>query len=216
MVANTLVFHFEQLYRHRALTSGACGSPVIIENPNECFFNFCFQDLSHIQSFLMAEFNVSSTYVAAKSKELFAAQERISAAAASGGFNSADEVASKELLSTAQDLAKNLSAAQERISTAAARGGLNTAPPQASASLIPPPSPSSSTAHPALLTSPPTTSVETESTAHKTFLTTIHMPEPSSHSSLSSDDLHHSYLLFLSVASVILIILARKIAKWRS
>jgi hypothetical protein len=195
MVANTLVFHFEQLYGHRALTSGSCGSPAIIENPNECFFNFCFHDLSHIQSFLMAEFNVSATYVVAKSKELLAAQERISTAAARGGFNSADEVASKELFSTVQYLAKELSAAQERMSTAAARVGLNTAPPPASASFIPPPSPLSSTAHPATLTPPPT-----------------------KHLSFSSDDLHHSYLISLSVASVVVlvIILARKIVTWRS
>jgi hypothetical protein len=117
MVANTLVFHFEQLYRHRALKSGGCGDPVIVENPNDCFLNFCFHDLSHMQSFLMAEFNVSATHVAAMSKELSAAQQRISAAAAKGGFDAADEVASRELSS----------AAQERIAIAGMRAGALTA-----------------------------------------------------------------------------------------
>ena len=101
-VASTLVFHFEQLYRHRTLNSGRCGAPAIVENPNDCFFNFCFHDLSDIQLFLMAEFNVSATKVAALSKDLSLAQERISAAAARGGFSAADEVASRELFSAAQ------------------------------------------------------------------------------------------------------------------
>ena len=93
MLANTLVYHFEQLYHHRALTSGSCGAPAIVENPKDCFFNFCFEDLGHIQKFLMAEFNVSSMHVDAMSKNLSAAQKRISAAASKGGFYAADAAA---------------------------------------------------------------------------------------------------------------------------
>ena len=101
-VANTLVYHFEQLYGHRTVRSGSCGAPAIVDNPTDCFFNFCFQDLSHIQSFLIGEFNVSSMHVEAMSKELSAAQERISAAASKGGFDAADAVASSELSVDAQ------------------------------------------------------------------------------------------------------------------
>jgi hypothetical protein len=103
-VANTLVYHFEQLYGHRTVRSGElrCGAPAIVDNPTDCFFNFCFQDLSHIQSFLIGEFNVSSMHVEAMSKELSAAQERISAAASKGGFGAADVVASSELSVDAQ------------------------------------------------------------------------------------------------------------------
>jgi hypothetical protein len=90
---NTLVFHFEQLYRDRTLNSGTCGAPAIVENPKDCFFNFCFEDLGHIQSFLKAEFNVSSMHVDAMSKNLSAAQKIISAAAAKGGFHAADAAA---------------------------------------------------------------------------------------------------------------------------
>ena len=52
--------------------------------------------------FLMAEFNVSATEVSFLSKKLSAAQERISVAAAKGGFIAADEVALRELPSTTQ------------------------------------------------------------------------------------------------------------------
>jgi hypothetical protein len=116
IVANTFVFHFEQLYGHRALTSGACGSPAIVENPKDCFFNFCYEDLSHIQHFLMAEFNVSSMEVRAMSKELFAAQKRIFSAATIGGFAAADFVASSEISTAAQ--LRITSAASDEIAAA--------------------------------------------------------------------------------------------------
>jgi hypothetical protein len=102
VVADTLVYHFEQLYGHRAVRSGSCGAPAIVDNPTDCFFNYCFEDLSHIQSFLIGEFNVTSMHVEAMSKELSAAQQRISAAASQGGFVAADAVASSELSAAAQ------------------------------------------------------------------------------------------------------------------
>jgi hypothetical protein len=85
------------------------------------FFNYCFEDLSHIQSFLIGEFNVSSMHVEAMSKELSAAQKRISAAASKGGFVAADAVASSELSFAAQ---RRIAIASE-IRSSAGCGGVD-------------------------------------------------------------------------------------------
>ena len=94
LTSNTVVYHFQQLYRDRSLEvmSGGCGDPIILDDRSNCFSNYCFQDLSHIQRFLMEEFNVSALKVQTMSKELAAVQERISAAAASGGLSALDTV----------------------------------------------------------------------------------------------------------------------------
>ncbi len=83
-----------------------------MENPKDCFFDLCYEDPIHIQLFLMAEFDASSMQVRAMSQELFAAQKRIFAAAAIGGFAAADSVASSEIST----------AAQLRVSSAASDG----------------------------------------------------------------------------------------------
>jgi hypothetical protein len=74
IIANTAVYHFQQLYFDRSLepSSGGCGDPKIVDDsdPSHCFVNYCFQDLSYIQKFLMKEFNVSAFHVAVMSKEL--------------------------------------------------------------------------------------------------------------------------------------------------
>ena len=79
LTSNTVVYHFQQLYRDRSLEvmSGSCGDPIILDDRSNCFSNYCFQDLSHIQRFLMEEFNVSALQVQTMSKELSAVQERI-------------------------------------------------------------------------------------------------------------------------------------------
>lgn len=78
IIANTAVYHFQQLYSDRSLepSSGGCGDPKIHDNPDpsHCFANYCFQDLSHIQRFLMEEFHVSAFHVAVMSKELDASK----------------------------------------------------------------------------------------------------------------------------------------------
>jgi hypothetical protein len=83
LIAKTVVYHFQQLYRDRSLEpmSGDCGDATILDDRANCFFNYCFQDLSHIQSFLMGQFNLSAQQVRAMSKEVAAAQQLISAKA---------------------------------------------------------------------------------------------------------------------------------------
>jgi len=76
----------------------------------------------------MAEFSVSSTQMYALSIELLAAQKRISAASASGGFALAESVASAELSA----------AARERISAVAVNDGFTAADSVVRVSLLHP------------------------------------------------------------------------------
>jgi hypothetical protein len=128
VVANSLIFHFEQLYGHRNLNSGVCGCPCHCGKCKRLVWSIFVQDLSHIQSFLMAKFSASSTQIYAMSIELLAAQKHISAASASGCFALSESVASAELSA----------AARERISAVAVNNGFTAADSVVRVSLLHP------------------------------------------------------------------------------